>query len=148
MPAPIRDLAPADEAAFRRLFAGYAAFYEAAVDEATVSATLARILDPAAPMLCRIAEAEGAVAGFAVCVLHEGTFETHPVAYLEDLYVDPARRGAGLGRALIEDLLALGRARGWSRLYWHTRAGNAAARRLYDRFAEADDFVRYMVRFR
>jgi len=32
---------------------------------------------------------------------------------------------------------------GWSRLYWHTRAGNLAARRLYDAFVQADDFVRY-----
>jgi GNAT superfamily N-acetyltransferase len=52
-------------------------------------------------------------------------------------------RGRGLGRALIEDLIALGRARGWSRLYWHTRQGNATARRVYDRFVKADDFVRY-----
>ncbi|HEY8263776.1 MAG TPA: GNAT family N-acetyltransferase, partial [Methyloceanibacter sp.] len=32
---------------------------------------------------------------------------------------------------------------GWSRLYWHTRESNVAARRLYDKFAKADDFVRY-----
>jgi hypothetical protein len=31
---------------------------------------------------------------------------------------------------------------GWSRLYWHTRAGNPARRR-YDAFVETDDFVRY-----
>jgi hypothetical protein len=47
---------------------------------------------------------------------------------------------------LIQDLLDLARARHWSRLYWHTRAGNPA-RRLYDDFAEADDFVRYRVLF-
>jgi hypothetical protein len=35
---------------------------------------------------------------------------------------------------------------GWSRLYWHTRAENAAARRLYDSFVEADDFVRYRLK--
>jgi hypothetical protein len=37
----------------------------------------------------------------------------------------------------------LARERGWSRLYWHTRAANATARKLYDKFAKADDFVRY-----
>ena len=31
----------------------------------------------------------------------------------------------------------------WSRLYWHTQQGNAPARRLYDKFAVADDFIRY-----
>ena len=52
-------------------------------------------------------------------------------------------RGHGIGRALIEDLLALARDRGWSRMYWHTNVSNQTARRLYDGFAKADDFVRY-----
>ena len=38
------------------------------------------------------------------------------------------------------------RAEGWSRLYWMTKRDNEAARRLYDRFTAADDFVRYVVR--
>ena len=38
------------------------------------------------------------------------------------------------------------RAEGWSRLYWMTREDNARARSLYDQFAKADDFVRYVVR--
>jgi hypothetical protein len=38
------------------------------------------------------------------------------------------------------------RAEGWARLYWMTREDNTAARRLYDRHASADGFVRYVVR--
>jgi ribosomal protein S18 acetylase RimI-like enzyme len=52
-------------------------------------------------------------------------------------------RGRGIGRALIEDLLAQARAKGWSRIYWHTEASNAAARRLYETYTRADEFVRY-----
>ena len=37
----------------------------------------------------------------------------------------------------------MAKARGWARLYWHTRQGNETARRLYDKFAGADDLVRY-----
>ena len=40
----------------------------------------------------------------------------------------------------------LAKARGWSRLYWHTQAKNPA-RSLYDKFAVADDFVRYRLIF-
>jgi GNAT superfamily N-acetyltransferase len=58
-------------------------------------------------------------------------------------FVDPAFRGRGIARALIEDLLARCRQQNWSRLYWHTRDSNQEARRLYDRFATADVFVRY-----
>jgi GNAT superfamily N-acetyltransferase len=145
MAAVVRDLNPADEADWRRLWSDYVAFYEASVDDATTTSTLARILDPFAPLFARVVEVNGRVAGFSVSLLHEGTWVRTPICYLEDLFVDPAQRGAGLGRALIEDLITLGRGRGWSRLYWHTRESNGAARRLYDRFVAADGFVRYVV---
>ena len=48
--------------------------------------------------------------------------------------------------ALIEWLRNAMRAEGWARLYWMTHRDNAAARKLYDRFCEADEFVRYVVR--
>jgi len=60
--------------------------------------------------------------------------------------VTPSARGRGIGGALIEWLRNAMRAEGWARLYWHTREDNAHARKLYDRFAEADDFVRYVIR--
>jgi len=94
-------------------------------------------------MFGRIAEWQGDVAGFTVSVLHPASWTLTPACYLEDLFVDPDRRGHGIGQALIEDLVTMGRHRGWSRIYSHTRASNETARRLYDRFAAADDFVRY-----
>ena len=139
----VRDPTAADEAAWRRLWNGYLAFYAADVPAAVTARTWQRILDPSSQMFARLAEVDGAVAGFAVCVLHEGTWTTQPICYLEDLFVDADHRGAGIGRRLLDDLLALARGRGWSRLYWHTDAGNAAARRLYDTYAASDDFVRY-----
>jgi ribosomal protein S18 acetylase RimI-like enzyme len=139
----VRAIAASDEAVWRRLWAGYTAFYETVVPDAITDATWRRLLDPASPLLGRIAEIGGQAAGFSASVLHDGTWTAGPLCYLEDLFVDPRARGAGAGGALIQDLIDLGRARGWSRLYWHTRAGNAAARRLYDKFTPADDFVRY-----
>ncbi len=138
----VRDATGADEGAWRRLWAGYNAFYEATVPPDITDRTWARALDPAVPLFCRLIEVDGVVAGFSLNVLHEGTWTADPVCYLEDLFVDPDRRGAGLGRRLIQDLVDLARARGWSHLYWHTRQDNPA-RRLYDEFVAADDFVRY-----
>ncbi len=142
-PLVIRDPAPHDEGAWRRLWAGYCAFYETDVPEAVTAGTWARLLTPGSPLFGRIAEWEGEVAGFTISVLHQGSWTLRPCCYLEDLFVAPDFRGRHIGRALIEDLLELCRQRGWSRLYWHTRVGNAPARRLYDEFAVADDFVRY-----
>jgi GNAT superfamily N-acetyltransferase len=138
----IADAQPQDEAAWRRLWAGYNAFYETEVGVDITARTWARILDPSVPMIGRIARRGGEPVGFSISILHEGTWVSAPVCYLEDLFVDPACRGGGIGRALIADLVRLGKERGWSRLYWHTRQDNPA-RRLYDSFVAADDFVRY-----
>lgn len=139
----IRDPRAEDEAAWRRLWSGYITFYEAEVSEAVTSATWQRLLTPNSNMFGRLAEWQGAVTGFTICVLHPGSWTPAPICYLEDLFVDVEARGHGIGQALIEDLVARARDRGWSRLYWHTKQGNAAARRVYDKFVGADDFVRY-----
>jgi GNAT superfamily N-acetyltransferase len=141
----IRAPGEADEQAWRQLWAGYCAFYGTALPEEVTRETWRRILQRGNSMFCRIAAASGVVAGFAISVVHPGSWTVAPVCYLEDLFVAPGARGQGIGRALIEDVIALGKASGWSRLYWHTREGNQTARRLYDRFAQADDFVRYRV---
>lgn len=140
----IRDALPADQDDWHRLWASYNAFYEASVPPQTTARTWQRMLAPEPAMLGRVAVRGGRVVGFSISILHEGTWVVEPICYLEDLFVDPACRGQGIGRMLIEDLMALGKACGWSKLYWHTRRNNPA-RRLYDAFAEADDFVRYRV---
>ena len=138
----IRDPAAADEMAWRALWSGYNAFYETSIPEAVTTRTWQRILDPASAIFGRLAVADGKVVGFTVSVLHEGTWSTAPICYLEDLFVAPEYRGRGFGRALMQDLVDRAKAKSWSRLYWHTRADNPA-RRLYDEFTNADDFIRY-----
>src|SRR5262245_44025016 len=143
----IRDPTAADESAWRDLWAGYNEFYEKQVSEPVTAATWRRLLLRADGLFGRLALYDGTIAGFTACVLHAGTWTEHPICYLEDLFVDPALRGKGIGGALIDDLVSRSKERGWSRLYWHTRDNNAVARQLYDRFAKADDFVRYRIMF-
>lgn len=142
----IRSALPADEDAWRRLWRGYCDFYAATVPDHITDRTWKRILDPDSAILCMVAEVEGQVCGFANCVVHENTWEIQPVCYLEDLFVVPSARGRGIGRAMIDWLRNAMRAEGWARLYWVTRQDNAAARKLYDQFTPADDYVRYVVR--
>lgn len=144
----IRAALPSDETAWRQLWRGYCEFYGASLPEEVTRRTWARILDPDSAVMCVVAEVEGRVYGFANCVVHENTWETQPVCYLEDLYVADSARGRGIGKALLEWLRNAMRAEGWARLYWMTREDNAQARRLYDRFTQADGFVRYVVKAR
>lgn len=142
----IRACAPADEPAWRALWQAYCDFYGVQLADEVTQRTWKRILDPDSAVMCIVAEVEGHVVGFAHCVVHENTWETQPVCYLEDLFVAPQARGQGVATALIEWLRNAMRAEGWARLYWMTAADNAQARRVYDRFAQADGFVRYVVK--
>lgn len=56
-------------------------------------------------------------------------------SYLDDLLSDPAHRGNGIGRALIEAVTQIGVRQGCSFLRWITAANNATAQQLYDTIA-------------
>ncbi len=139
----IRDATPADRDGWRPLWQGFLDFYETDLNPAITDHTWARLMDPASPMHLRLAEGDAGLLGFAIHQHHPSTWVMGDDCYLEDLFVDPGARGQGIGRALIVDLQALAKARGWNRLYWHTNQDNAAARRLYDSFGPADGHIRY-----
>lgn len=142
----IRDAVPADEAAWRRLWAGYLAFYEVDLAPGVTDRTWARLLDPASPLKARLAFRNGGLDGFAIHQHHPSSWVAGDDCYLEDLFVAEAARGTGTGRALLDDLISLARAKGWHRLYWHTDEGNARARTLYDSFTKSDGHIRYRLR--
>lgn len=144
MAVTVRAVCAEDYPQWRPLWDGYTHFYDCVLEESVTASTWERALDPHSSMFCRVAESEGRVIGFAMCVLHEGTWSTAPICYLEDLFVDATLRGAGTGQALIDALMDEGKREGWSKLYWVTRQNNPA-RKLYDRFGEADDYVRYRI---
>lgn len=141
----IRAALPADEPAWRQLWRAYCEFYRVQLADEVTDRTWKRILDPDSQVMCIVAEVDGQIYGFANCVVHENTWEIQAVCYLEDLFVTPSARGHGIGAALIEWLRNAMRAEGWARLYWTTKSDNHGARRLYDRFARADGFVRYVL---
>lgn len=65
-----------------------------------------------------VAEVRGTVVGCALWFLDFSTWRGVHGIYLEDLYVQPAHRGAGLGRALLATLAAVCTERGYGRLEW------------------------------
>jgi GNAT superfamily N-acetyltransferase len=141
----IREITPEDEAAWRELWAGYLAFYETSLADAVTDATWQRIIGDDPTFQAIVAEHDGEVIGFANTVLHDFTWSDRPAGLLHDLFVRPEVRGGGVGRALIDHVIAQGRREGWSRVYWLTKEDNVTARRLYDTYAPADGFVRYRV---
>jgi GNAT superfamily N-acetyltransferase len=80
-----------------------------------------------------IGEVGGEPQGFALFFHNFSTFEGRPGLYLEDLFVRPAARGSGLGRALLAHLAALAVERGCARLEWSVLDWNAPAIGFYEK---------------
>jgi GNAT superfamily N-acetyltransferase len=139
----IRKAEPRDEPRWRALWAGYIDFYRGSVPGATTAATFARILDPASKIHALVAEREGEVIGICNYVLHDSTWDTRPICYLQDLFVDPAKRGGGAAKALILACEEEARKLGCFRLYWQTQEYNAPARSLYDTIVPRSSFIVY-----
>ena len=80
-----------------------------------------------------IAESSGEVIAFALFFTNFSTFLARPGLYLEDLYVQPAHRGKGVGEALLTRLAALANERGYARFEWSVLDWNENAIRFYER---------------
>ncbi|MCG3188225.1 MAG: hypothetical protein LKCHEGNO_00143 [Burkholderiaceae bacterium] len=80
---------------------------------------------------CMVGEAGGEVVAFALYFTNFSTFLSKPGLYLEDLYVKPAHRGRGLGRALLEHLGALAVQRDYGRFEWSVLDWNEHAIGFY-----------------
>lgn len=128
----IRDAQAADfdlVAHFIRKLADYEQLaHEVRFDDATLYRNLFGP-HPAAQVL--IGEVDGVAQGFALYFQTFSTFEGRPGIWLEDLFVEPQARGAGLGRALLARLAALVVERGGARLEWNVLDWNALGKGFY-----------------
>ena len=82
-------------------------------------------------LFCDIAEWNGEVAGFAAWFVNFSTFAGRHGIYLEDLFVRPALRGNGIGKALLVHLAQQCVANGWSRLQWAVLDWNTPSIEFY-----------------
>jgi GNAT superfamily N-acetyltransferase len=141
----VRPLEARDHAAWMALFKGYIGFYKATVAEDVVATTWKRLLDrePGSPVGLVAVDATDVPLGLAHMLFHRSTWSATWYCYLEDLFVDPASRKAGAGRALIEAVYREADARGCTRTYWMTQEHNDSARALYDQMATKSPFVQY-----
>lgn len=143
-PLLIRELQAADRPRWNELWAGYLAFYREALPQQITGATWQRLIDPAQQPhgFCAV-NGDGRLIGIVHYLFHPSTWALESYCYLEDLFVDPAARGNGAGRALIEAVYRAADANGASRVYWSTGKDNLQAQALYDQLAELTPFVQY-----
>jgi GNAT superfamily N-acetyltransferase len=139
----IRPVQVDDRAQWSALWLGYLRFYRQHLPAEVTDGTFDRLVDPRAPLNGLVAVRGGALVGFAHYLFHATTWSLHENCYLEDLYVDPAARGGGVGRALIRAVYEAADRAPAATVYWLTQEFNAEGRALYDTLARRTSFIRY-----
>ena len=107
--------------------------YEKLLDDAKATAEdfLREIESPNPVIHVLIAEWNDSPCGFALYFFNFSTFVGRPGLYLEDLFVRPAQRKHGIGRALLRALARIASQRGCGRMEWAVLDWNEPALRFY-----------------
>ena len=74
---------------------------------------------------------DGIAVGYAIFFPHFGSYRGRPWLYLEDLYVQPGARGAGVGRAMMAHMANFTLQRGWAGMAWSVLDWNEPAFAFY-----------------
>jgi GNAT superfamily N-acetyltransferase len=139
----IRPVSAADYVLWLPLWQGYQRFYQTEISPAISAVTWQRLLDPAEPMFAALAWQDQQAVGLVHGIFHRSCWSTGDNCYLQDLFVSPDVRGAGIGRQLIEYVYNHAQAAGCAKVYWQTQEDNTQAQQLYERIASRTDFIQY-----
>ncbi|NVO05240.1 MAG: GNAT family N-acetyltransferase [Rhodoferax sp.] len=143
----IRPPQAADRQAWDALYQGYARFYQVEQSAEMRDRVWGWLQDAAHECQCLMAFDES---GRAVGLAHFRAF-ARPLSastggFLDDLFVDPAARGAQAGTQLIAAIEALGKKQQWSVIRWITADNNYRARSAYDKIATRTGWITYDIK--
>ena len=142
----VRPATPADTGVILRFVRDLAA-YENAADEVVASeeAIRASLFAEDATVHAAVAEMDGTPIGFAVYFFSFSTWQGRHGLYLEDIYVTPACRGIGAGKALMRHLAKIALERGCGRFEWSVLDWNAPTIQVYERLGAEpqSEWIRY-----
>lgn len=128
---------------WQELYAGYCAFYSVELGEADYDRVWGWIHDPERETRCLVArDADGVPVGLAHFRAYDSPLRGTS-GFLDDLFVDPARRGSGAADALLAALARIAADEGWATVRWNTAENNYRARAVYDRHAARTVFLTY-----
>ena len=130
--AQFRDVVPGDEALVASFVRALADYEKLAHEVEATEADLARALFGSPPRAhALIVEDAGEPIGFAVWYYNFSTFTGRHGLYVEDIFVNPERRGQGIGRSVFAELARRAIADGCARLEWSVLDWNAPAVNFY-----------------
>ena len=129
----LRDAVPADSTLIVEYIRELAEFEREPEKAVVAEADILRYAFGEQPLVrATMAEWDGQPAGFALWFLNFSTWEGKPGIYLEDLFVRPAFRRHGIGKALLRHLAAIAASEGWTRFVWQVLDWNTPAIEFYE----------------
>lgn len=132
MSLTLRDATPADVPLVLRLIRALADYEKLLHEVQATEADVRRLLFGDPPRAwALVAEWEGEPVGFALWYYSVSTFLGRPSLYVEDVYVDPAQRNRGIGRAIFAELARRAVAEGCGRMEWSVLDWNAPSIAFY-----------------
>lgn len=130
----LRATTAADVPALHRLMRDFAAYEKLEHRFKITEARLHDVLFGAKPALeSMLAEVDGAPVGFAIWYFLFGTFSGRYGLFVEDIYIEPAHRGRGIGLALFRHMARIAVERDCIQMEWNVLDWNTPAIEFYRR---------------
>jgi GNAT superfamily N-acetyltransferase len=135
---------PADEADWRRLWAGWQAHMKSLVPEQATARCWQQMMagDDLLAFLARLPSGEAV--GFANVSRTPFAWTASPSLFLQDLYVVPEARGKGAGQALMQAIYAHADQIGADQVFWMVDETDMPLQRFYGRVGRRSPYLRYM----
>jgi len=130
----IRAARPSDIPRIWEMLRGLAAYERLEHEVSGTPERLAEHLFGTRPSVeCVVAESGAALVGYALVYPTYSSFRTAPTMWLEDLFVEPGKRGKGTGRMLLAAVARLALERGCQGLNWIVLDWNRPSIAFYER---------------
>jgi GNAT superfamily N-acetyltransferase len=140
----VRPVQDDDHAQWRELYRGYAEYYGVHQSDAMVHTVWSWLRDSSHEVRGLVVDSQE---GTLVALAHFRPFARPLTAttgcFLDDLFVDPARRGSGAADLLLHELGRLAEENGWSVVRWITADDNYRGRAKYDQHASRTMWITY-----
>lgn len=132
-PATVRIAEPADAQVLGGLLFDFNTEFESPTPDAATFARRFRKLLERSDLFAMLAERDGTAVGFALVTLRPTPYTEGPLAQLEELYVQPELRDAGIGTALLTEVIGIVRERGAEEMHIAVDEVDVDTRRFYER---------------
>ena len=139
----IRNIEIKDKEQWKKLYHGYADFYQVTISEQILETTWDWLHDINHDLNALVYETDNSIVALAHYRRIPSPLRGKYIGFLDDLYVDPQFRGKKIGEKIIKSLNEISKERNWGLIRWITRNDNHNAKSLYDKVAKKSTWEVY-----